>query len=116
MSVRADINPRRLDQLITFCRKSDTRDSGSGELTPDPLVPLFRCMAAIDAVRAKERFIASQELHAGEYTVWIYWRNDIDSNMVIQWGSRVFDISGIPDNQKRGLFLSLFCIEGVNNG
>jgi SPP1 family predicted phage head-tail adaptor len=116
MSVRADINPRRLDQLITFQRKSETRDSASGELIPDPWVNVCSCLAAIDAVRAKERFLASQELPAGEYTVWIYWRNDIDTNMRILWGSRIFDISGIPDNQKRGLFLSLFCIEGVNRG
>lgn len=48
--------------------------------------------------------------------MWIYWRDDVTSNMRIKWGSRIFEITGIPDNQKRGLFLSLFCEEGVSNG
>lgn len=116
MSVRADINPRRLDQLIEFQRKTDQRDNDSGELIPDPWITVCRALAAIDATRARERFIASQELPGREYTVWIWWRDDIDSNMRIKWGSRVFDIVGIPDNQKRGLFLSLFCVDGINNG
>lgn len=115
MSVRADINPRRLDQFIVFQSKTQTQDSGSGELT-FTWANVCSAFAAIDAVRAKERYLASQEVPASDYTVWIYWRNDIDSNMRILWGSRVLDIVGIPDNQKRGLFLSLFCTEGVNRG
>jgi SPP1 family predicted phage head-tail adaptor len=105
-----------LDQLIQFQRKSNTRDNDSGELIPEPWITVCSALAAIDATRAKERYQAEQELPARDYTVWIWWRNDIDSNMRIKWGTRVFDIVGIPDNQKRGLFLSLFCTEGVNDG
>lgn len=117
MSTRSDLNPRRLDQRITFQRKNLTRDS-SGELVPStpPWLDVCSANAAVDGVRAKERYIASQEVPAGDYTVWIYWRGDIDTNMRIKWGSRYLDIVGIPDNQKRGLFLSLFCTEGLNNG
>ncbi len=114
MSIRSDTNPRRLDQKITFQRKVESRES-SGELIPT-WTRTFDALAAVDGVRAKERYLASQEVPAADYTVWIYWRDDINTNMRIKWGSRYLDIVGIPDNQKRGLFLSLFCTEGVNNG
>lgn len=70
----------------------------------------------MDALKASERFQAEQELSGGEYTVWIRWRGDLSTNMRILWGNRKLDILGIPDQQKRGRLLALFCRTGVNSG
>ena len=70
----------------------------------------------MDALKANERFQAEQELSGGEYTVWIRWRKNMSPAMRILWGDRILDIKGIPDQQKRGRLLALFCQTGVNAG
>jgi len=115
VSVLSNTDVRRLDQRIQFQVKAETR-STSGAVVTAWTNYGAECWAAVDAVRANERFTAEQEIAGNEYTIWIRWRGDINANMRVMWGTRVLDIKGIPDNQRRGRFLSIFAEEGVTTG
>lgn len=112
MSVRANINPRRLTERIYFEKKQKSRDMQTGAESFTWATATGEMFACVDATRANEVFLADQKLPARDYTIWIYWRDDIESNMRVRWRGRILEIVGIPDNQKRGLFMSVFCIEG----
>jgi len=114
MSVLSNTDVRSFDQRVTFQRKSESQ-TATGELT-HTWADFAEIWARVDAAKANERFVSEQELPAGSYTVWIRWRGDIDENMRIVWGSRLLDIKGIPDQQRRGRFLAIFCETGVSQG
>ena len=114
MSILATTDVRRLDQRITFQTKRQTRNAAGGTIIT--WVDFATVWAAVDAVRANERYNSEQELSGNEYTVWIRWRGDLNSNMRILWKGLPLDIKGIPDNQRRGRFLSIFAESGINTG
>lgn len=114
MSVLSTTDARRLDQRITIQQKSQSQTStGAITFTWTNFATIWAC---VDALKANERFIAEQELPEGQYTFWIRWRGDLNTNMRINWKGRLFDIKGIPDQQKRGRFLAIFAETGVNVG
>lgn len=117
MSTRSDLNPRSLDVKIQFQHDTATQNSTTGEMSP-PVWADFGspCWAKVDGIKAKERYLAQQITDSTDYTVWIRWRSDITTAMRIKWGARYLNILGIPDNQRRGLFLALFCTEGDSQG
>ncbi len=115
--IRKDLNLRRLDQLIQIKQRVDSINTQTG--APEPTYQDFaQVYAAVDATRndstarALEEFNADQKLAYVDYTVWIYWRGDLDATMIIDWNGRILEIVGIPDNQRRGMFMSLFCVQG----
>lgn len=119
MSVVSRRGSRILDQRIMFQRKVETR-SATGDVV-ETYVDHASAYAAIDAEKANERFAneifkADQLITSTEYTVWVYWRDDIDATMRIVWGSKILDIRTIPDQQRRGIHLALFCRQGINEG
>lgn len=114
MSVLSNTDARKLDQRILFQNKHEAR-TPSGAFSYN-WSNFADCWASVDAVRANERFTAEQEINGNEYTVWIRWRGDLDTNMRILWKGKVLDIKGIPDNQRRGRFLAIFAEEGKNSG
>lgn len=114
MAVLSRTNARRLDQRITFQRKALTPSATGAQTTS--WVDFVTIWACVDATKASERFNSQQELAGNEYTVWIRWRNDIDPNMRIVWNGILLNVTGIPDNQKRGRFLNVFCESGINQG
>lgn len=115
MSILSNTDARRLDQRITFQNPNETRSS-TGAVVRTTWTDYATCWACVDAVRANERFTAEQEINGNEYTVWIRWRGDLNTKMRILWKGRPLDIKGIPDNQRRGRYMSIFCESGVNAG
>lgn len=115
MSVLSRTSPRRLDQRVRFERKVEVQDPVSGAMTVT-WVEHATVWAAVDATKASERFAAEQELAGNDYTIWIYWRGDINANMRAVWNGVPLDITGIPDNQRRGQFMSVFARAGINEG
>jgi SPP1 family predicted phage head-tail adaptor len=115
MAIVSNTDARRCDQRITFQQKVTAQDPNTGEIT-FTWADFATIWACIDATKASERFAAQQELSGNDFTIWIRWRGDIDSNMRILWNDRIFDITGIPDQQRRGRWLSVFVTAGINNG
>jgi SPP1 family predicted phage head-tail adaptor len=121
MAVLSNTDCRTCDSRITFQEKVQTQNPTTGELAftwqnVSTIGSNGTIWASINAVKASERFVVPQELAGSDYTIWIRWRDDIDTNMRIVWGDRVMDITGIPDNQRRGRWLSIFCTQGLNDG
>lgn len=115
MAVLSRTNQRRLDQRVQFERKVEVQDPSTGAITMT-WVEHATVWAAVDATKASERFAAEQELAGNDYTIWIYWRGDISANMRVVWNDTPMDIVGIPDNQRRGQFMSVFARAGINEG
>lgn len=115
MAVLSRTNPRRLDQRVRFERKVETQDPETGAIT-HTWVEFATVFAAVDATKASERFLADQELAGNDYTIWIHWRGDLNANMRVVWNGQPMDIVGIPDNQRRGQFMSVFARSGINQG
>jgi SPP1 family predicted phage head-tail adaptor len=115
MSILSRASPRRLDTRVRFERKVETQDSATGAITTtwEEHVTVH---AAVDATKASERFAAEQELAGTDYTIWIYWRGDLTPNMRAVWNGIPMDIVGIPNNQRRGQFMSIFARAGINEG
>ena len=121
MAILSRQSDRRRDQRITVQHKVEAQDPNTGEITFTwqnvPTVGLDGTIwACVDATKASERFSAQQELSGNDYTIWVMWRDDIDSNMRILWAGRELDIVGIPDNQRRGEWMSIFATAGINEG
>lgn len=120
MTIYSDDDPRRLNERVTIQHKTQTQDA-NGYVT-DSWATLVTLWAAVDAARAKdvtptaadEQPGDSQLLAARYYTIWVRWRNDLDTTMRVQWRGRVLDIRGIADNQKRARLMPLFCVTGLS--
>jgi len=116
MSIRANVPAQRLDQRITFQRKvNGTQNPVNGEI-PVSWQDVITCWGCVDAIRANERHISDQIEAEGDYTVWVRWRGDLDANMRIVWRGTPLDIKSIPDQQRRGRWLAIFCESGLNQG
>jgi SPP1 family predicted phage head-tail adaptor len=114
MSILSRTNARRLDQRVTFQVKVTTPSgTGAPQITWNDYATIWAC---VDATKASERFLAQQELTGNEYTIWVRWRGDLNSNMRAIWNGQPLDITGIPNNQKRGRFMSIFAMAGLNQG
>lgn len=122
MSILSRTNARRLDQRVTFQSKVlGAQDPNTGEQTftwtnVAAIGENGTIWACVDAVKAAERYLAQQELAGNEYTVWVRWRGDLSPDMRIVWNGVNLNITGIPDNQRRGRYLSIFCQSGINSG
>jgi SPP1 family predicted phage head-tail adaptor len=116
MAIVSLTDARRLDQRITVQRKvkgSQNPVSGTVAYVWTTFATLWAC---VDAIKANERYDAEQTLAGRDYTVWIRWRGDISANDRIVWNGQNLNITSVPDQQKRGRFLALFCESGVNEG
>lgn len=116
MSVRANVDRTRLNERITFRRRTDTPDTTTGRLTTT-WANLTSCWAAVDGQKASDRHrepqLASATQSFSEYTVWVradlVQRYAITDKDQIVWRARVFNIKDIPDQQLRGRLLAVFC-------
>lgn len=114
MSILSRINARSLDQKVTFQTKTTTKSP-----TGAPVVVWNNygtVSARVDAIKAAERYLAQQEVTGNEYTIWIRWRGDLNTNMRALWNGQPLDLTGIPNNQKRGRYMSVFATAGINQG
>ena len=120
MSILTNLDSRRLDQRVTFQSKTYAQSSGSGAMDP-VWTDYCTVWAAVDGMLANKRDFGEeirggQELSAGRYTVWIRWRSDLNTNMRMVWNGQNFDVVGIPNNQRRGRYISVYVATGVNEG
>lgn len=115
MSIRSKVLAQRLDQRVVLQRPVETQDPSTGEVSVS-WATVATLWASVDAVRANERFSLSEVTSNRAYTVWVRWRSGIDQKSRLVWGSRVLEVVDVPDQQKRGRLLSVFCTEGLTEG
>lgn len=119
MSIRSNVDARRLDQRVTIQRVAEVQDS-SGDITPT-WSELVECWACIDAEKATGEPYRSDSIQSvGQFVVWV--RADIVQRFNVQvrdrivWGSRVLDVKDVRDQQLRGRLTALMCQVGQNDG
>lgn len=119
MSIRSDVDARRLNQRITFQRKSEIQDPNTGYVTVK-WQTVATVWSAVDALKANERMAAAQINQVNAYTAWvradIIKRFSIDTNMRVVWRGEPYDIKDIPDNQLVGRLAAVFLIGGLSQG
>ena len=120
MSIRAKVNARRLDQLVTFQRRVETPDG-----TGDPVVswaPLVRCWAAVDGAKAfgAEPYVASSIRSVSDYTLWIrsliFVRYALRVTDRVIWQGKVYNIADMPDQQLQSALIAVIVRTGLNDG
>jgi SPP1 family predicted phage head-tail adaptor len=120
MSIRAFIDPRRLDQRITLQRNTPTQNS-TGEPVDSWATLIDNVPAAVDALKANsEVFTGGVVLTAPTYTFWIradvFVRFHLTDRDRIVWRGELFNISAAPDQQLTGRFIAILATTGKNQG
>jgi head-tail adaptor len=113
MSIRSNVDARRLDQRVVLERAQ--RDANGDVAGWAPLAPPV--WASVDAEKANspEAYRADGARSPGRYVIWI--RADVHQRLGLQLSDRVawnglhLDIKDMPDQQLRG---RLICLSGVS--
>lgn len=119
MSIRSNVDARRLDQRITFQRKTQTPDGEGGQtITWNDLVS---CWAAVDGEKASgERYVENGIRSVADSTFWIradvMTRYGITLTDRILWRNVPYNISDMPDQQLRGRLIAVIARTGLNAG
>lgn len=119
MSIRANVDRARLNERVTFWRRSYSQDGTTGA-DEETWAGIITCWAAVDGMPAREARASDALQSIQDYTVWI--RADImDRYSVTQadritWRGKTMDVYGIPDQQLRGRLIAVIARAGVNNG
>lgn len=124
MSIRSNVDGRRLDQRVTFQRSVAAQDDEGGFLPADWIDLVAKCPAAVDATplavaRAEPNFTDGIR-SLSEYTIWI--RADVKQRFGIglldrvMWQGQPYNIADIPDQQLRGRLVALIVSTGKNAG
>ncbi len=121
MSIRSNVDARRFDQRIEIQRQVTSQNPNTGYVT-HTWSEVATLWAAVDSARVNNiaASVANEQINAGQihasrfYSIWIRWRDGLDPSMRVVWNNRILEIKGIPDNQKRGRLLMLFCYDGVS--
>lgn len=118
MSIRANVDARRLDQRVTFQRNTPTQGASGGQTASWAAV--ISCRAAVDGAKAGEANLGDGIRSRLGYTVWvradIITRYSITQADRILWGSRYLNIRDLPNQQLRGRLMAVICDSGVNAG
>ncbi len=120
MSIRSNVDARRLDQRISIQRRIESKDSlGAPASTWEERIC---CPAAVDASLARdaEQNAADAKRPTSSVTFWI--RADIVERFGVVltdrvvWKDRNYDIRDMPDQQLRGRRATLIATTGLNQG
>jgi head-tail adaptor len=120
MTIRANVDPRALDQRITFERNTPTQAAG-GDME-DSWADLKETWARVDGAKASaaEPSIGGEIISRYDYTVWVraelIARYSITVLDRIRWKGKRLNIKDMPDQQLRGNLIALFCNTGLNQG
>lgn len=127
MSIRANVDARRLDQQVRFERKLVAQNPSTGDLTMTwTRIGPKRCWCAVDAVKATDRWrepeIAGGQRTVSDFTVWV--RADVIDQFQITDADRIYwlggkqylDIKDVMHQQRRGRLTPLTVQAGLNDG
>jgi SPP1 family predicted phage head-tail adaptor len=118
MSIRANVDARRLDQRVTFQRNTPAQD-GAGQPV-ESWATVIETWASVDGAKASELTAADAVRSRMGYVVWV--RADIITRFSItqadrvSWNGKYLNIIELPDQQLRGRLMAVVCDSGLNNG
>jgi head-tail adaptor len=117
MSIRANVDARRMDQRIAIQRKTSVSD-GAGGFTVTWSNLASNVHAAVDGAKATP----SEPNYGGirsvsDYTVWIradvFERLSLTTVDRVVWNGQNFDIVDMPNQQLRGRLIALIVRAGL---
>ncbi len=119
MSIRSNVDARRLDQRIDLERKVETRDD-IGDVVPSWL-RLVTTPAAVDSTKVSQERPGQDGIVLGQQlTFWIradvVSRFDISPINRIRWNGQIFNIDAVNYNQLGGRLAALYATTGLNRG
>ena len=119
MSIRSNVDPRKLDQRIVVQSRELTQGS-NGNVTVS-WSTVVECWAAVDAQTAKDSMEEPRDAMArrtgSQFTIWI--RADVKArflivpDMRVMWRDVAYNIVDVPDQQLRGRMTALLVEGGV---
>jgi len=119
MSIRENVDARRLSQRIVIDRKVETRDD-IGDVIPT-WVYLVTTPAAVDSKKVSAERPGQDGIVLGQQlTFWV--RSDVISRFVIgathriRWAGQIFNVEAIVHNQLEGRLSALYATTGLNRG
>lgn len=120
MSIRSNVDARKLDQLIRIDRKVETQAT-NGEMIPS-WVPLGQFRASVDAAKAAGAEPSNEGgiRSVSDYTMWLradlFQRLNLTVLDRVFWAGAPYNIADIPNQQLRGRLVALIVRTGDNNG
>lgn len=105
----------KLRHRVTIQRRATTETS-LGQ-PADSWVKVATVWADVSPIRGREWFAAGMEQSTAELRVVMRYRDDVNAQCRIMWGTQPLDIVGAPMNVGgRGTDLELMCSQGVKDG
>lgn len=118
MSIRANVDARRLNERVRFERAVETQTS-SGSIVPTWAL-IVECWAGVDGAKANEAYIADGTRSLRDYVFWIradvFVRFALTVKDRIVWKGSVFNIGDIPDQGLTGRLITVIARTGLNEG
>lgn len=122
MSQRAALNPRLLDQWLTVERRRDPPSRSSTGAVTEEWRKVCSFWAKVDGKPAgpAEPENDGQRLTMRGFEVSLYAeivdRYSITPADRVRWGSQLLDIKDMPQQGRRGRFITMHCVAGGNRG
>lgn len=108
------MNPGKLRHRITFQERTTTQDSyGQPLLTWTDVATVW---GAVEPLNGRELMAAEAVQSEITHQVVIRYRPGITAKMRVLYGTRVFDIQNVLDENERHRMLTLLCLEGLSDG
>lgn len=104
----------KLRHRITIQQRSSTQDSYGQPLVAWTDVATVWC--AIDPLSGRELLAAEAVQSEITHKVVMRYRSGINAKMRVLYGSRIFDIQNVLDENERHRTLTLLCLEGLTDG
>jgi|SRR4051812_10905736 head-tail adaptor len=119
MSLRSNVDARRLDQPIRIERKIETRDAIGDVIVA--WLTLIATRAAVDSSKVSQERPGQDGIVLGQQLTFTVRADVVDRFAVttidrIRWGERVFNVDAIVYNQLGGRLATLYATTGLSNG
>ena len=119
MSIRSNVDARRLDQRIRIDRKIETRDSIGGVI--ESWRPLITTPAAVDSKRVSAERPGFDGIVLGQQLIFTVRADVVERFAVVAtdriiWNSKTYNVEAITFNQLGGRLAELYATTGLNFG
>lgn len=110
------MNIGKLRHRVTIQRQAKQPDSSDQPVDDfgqpmDDWVDVCKPWASIEALRGREYFSAQQTVAQSDHRVIVRYRPDIEPEMRLVHGQRVFDVQAVLDREGTRRWLELICKE-----
>jgi len=105
------MNIGTLDKRISFLQYQDIENEYG--TTEQKQVEVLKCWARIEPARGREYYEAQKIRTENSYKIITRYHKNFSDSMLIQYGSRIFEIKNIVDPYENHSSLEIYCTEKV---